>query len=128
MPAGGGRSVVVGSGSGLSEEPASGCKAGHAGHESSRLPSRAHLGSAVGVGDEVSVDRLGDLALEGSQRLLGALALVELASVIGPSLGVVADLGDRSDVERPVELAVASGVEPVTLPTSTGGGDSGAGL
>jgi hypothetical protein len=82
----------------------------------------------VGVGDEVSVDRLGDLALEGSQRLLGALALVELASVMGPSLGVVADLGDRSDVERPVELAVASGVEPVTLPTSTGGGDRGAGL
>jgi hypothetical protein len=31
QPAGGGRSVVVGSGSGLSEEPASGCKAGHAG-------------------------------------------------------------------------------------------------
>jgi len=30
-PAGGGRSVVAGSGSGLSEEPASGCKAGHAG-------------------------------------------------------------------------------------------------
>ena len=30
-PVGGGRSVVVGSGSGLSEEPASGCKAGHAG-------------------------------------------------------------------------------------------------
>jgi hypothetical protein len=31
QPVGGRRSVVVGSGSGLSEEPASGCKAGHAG-------------------------------------------------------------------------------------------------
>jgi hypothetical protein len=38
----------------------------------------------VGIGGEVSVDSLGDLALEGSHRLLGALALVELASVIGP--------------------------------------------
>jgi hypothetical protein len=57
----------------------------------------------------VAVDGVGDLVLEGSQGFLGALALVELASVIDPALGVVTDL-DRSDVECPVELAVASGV------------------
>jgi hypothetical protein len=74
----------------------------------------------------VPVDGLGDLTLEGPQGFLGALALVELASVVGPSRGVVADLGHGGDVESAVELPVAARVEPVTLLGSAGRGDGGA--
>jgi hypothetical protein len=65
------------------------------------------------VGDQVPVDGLGDLAFERPQRFLTALALVVLASVVATPGGVVADLGHGGDVQRPVQLPVAAGVEPV---------------
>jgi hypothetical protein len=52
-------------------------------------------------------------AFESSQGLLAALVLGELAQVVGPPGGVVADLGDRGHVDGAVELAVAPRVEPV---------------
>ena len=124
-PVGGGRRVVVGSGSGLSEEPASGCKAGHAGLRvvPPALPGSSEL--AARVGDQVTVDGGGDLAFECSERFFTALALVELAPVVGTSRGVVAYLGHRGDVQRPVQLPVAAGVEPVPLGGAAGRGDGG---
>jgi hypothetical protein len=73
----------------------------------------------------VPVDGLGDLAFEGTQCLFGALAFVELAPLVGPSGGVVAYLGDGGDVQRPVELAVAAGVQPVPLLGAARCGDGG---
>jgi hypothetical protein len=69
----------------------------------------------VPVGDQVPVHDLGDLGFEGPQGVLAALAFVEFASVVGPSGGVVADLGHRGDVQRPVQLPVAVRVEPVAV-------------
>jgi hypothetical protein len=42
-----------------------------------------------------------------------ALAGLSFALVVGAALGVVADLGDRHDVQGVVELAVAGAGEPV---------------
>jgi hypothetical protein len=43
--------------------------------------------------------------------------------VVGGGRGVVADSGERDDVERPVELAVTAAVEPVASLLATGGVD-----
>jgi len=52
-------------------------------------------GRVSGVEDELSVDGVGNLALEGAQRLALGLALGHLALEVGPALGVgLADLAD----------------------------------
>lgn len=81
------------------------------------------LGLLVGsVGDEVSVDDIGDPPLEGAQGFLAGLALVDLAVEVDPAGGVgLADLGDSDHVDRPVQLPVAAQVDPMPWPWAGGG-------
>jgi hypothetical protein len=97
-------------------------------YESSLLPSRAHLASTVGVGDQVPVDDLGDLALEGPQRFLAALSLVELSLVVGTSghpralRGAPSDLGGMgAGVSGGTRRQIASGRSRVDLADNCGG-------
>ena len=80
------------------------------------MSSRAHLSSvgASGVGDEVPVDDVGDLTLQRPDCFFGGLALGDLAVVELAAVARVAELGDRGDVDRAVQLPVAARVEPVT--------------
>jgi hypothetical protein len=55
---------------------------------------------------ELSPDGVIEAAHQTSQRFFGALAGGEFAAVVVAAGCVVADLGDRSDVERVVQLAV----------------------
>ena len=68
----------------------------------------------AGVGDEVSVDDVGELTLERADCFFGGLALGDFAVVVDTAGSVMAELCDRRDVKRPVQLPVASLVEPVT--------------
>jgi hypothetical protein len=97
-------------------------------YESSLLPSRAHLASTVGVGDQVPVDDLGDLALEGPQGFLAALSLVELSLVVGTSghpralRGAPSDLGGMgAGVSGGTRRQIASGRSRVDLADNCGG-------
>jgi hypothetical protein len=74
---------------------------------------------------ELAPDGIADAALESAQRFLLRLPLGDLALVVGPAGGVVADLGDGGQVKRVVELAVAAWVEPVTTAGPAGGFDGG---
>jgi hypothetical protein len=78
------------------------------------------LGS-VSVGQDASVDDVGQPALERPAGLGGGLALAELAQVVAAPRSRVAGLADRDGVEGGVELAVAAGVEPVALLVAAGG-------
>src|SRR5215471_16716891 len=83
--AGGGRSVVTGPGSGLSEEPVPGVRAGRAGcRVVPLLPSRAlrMRCGAPGVGLEAGEDGVADLPFEGAQGLFGSLAFGQLLVVV----------------------------------------------
>ena len=61
-----------------------------------------------GVEEQLAVDGVGDLTLEGSNRFLLRLALGDLALEVDPALRVrIADLGDRCHVDVVIELAVA---------------------
>src|SRR5438045_1810582 len=64
---------------------------------------------------------------EAKQRLVPGVspvfALGFFAGEVLPGGGVVVGAGDRDRVKRPVELAVAAGVEPVLGSLSGGGGD-----
>ena len=64
-----------------------------------------------------------EVALEAAHRLHTTLALGFLAQQVGTSLGVDPSAGDRDDVKRAVELAVAGAVEAVTLVAAGGDGD-----
>ena len=79
--------------------------------------------SAAAVEDEFSVDSVADASFEGPHRFFAAVALGLLPQVVGPSGGVVADLGDGDHVDGVVELAVAAWVEPVPDHGSAGGFD-----
>ena len=68
----------------------------------------------AGVGDEVAVDDVGEPSLERADCFFGGLAFGDFAVVVGATEGVVAELCDRDDVDRPVQLPVAALVEPVT--------------
>ena len=57
---------------------------------------------------------------------MGLLALGSLASVVGPAVGVEADLGDRGDVDHVVHPPVPGPGEPVPV-LLTGGGVQGCG-
>src|SRR4051794_41378993 len=67
-----------------------------------------HLGAGVGPGEEVSVDDVGEVALEGAAGFAGGLAVGDFAGEERFGLGVVALLDDRDAVEGGVELAVAA--------------------
>ena len=56
-----------------------------------------------------------EVSLEAAQRSFLGLAFGLLAFEVGLGGGVVAGAGDRDDVERVVELAVAAAVEPVAV-------------
>src|SRR3974390_762180 len=93
-----GRRVVTGPGSGLSEEPVPGVRAGRAGcRVVPLLPSWA-LGAgrgAPGVGLQAGEDGVADLPFQRAQCLFGGLALGQLLVVVGAAFAVpVADLGD----------------------------------
>src|SRR5215217_2355633 len=66
----------------------------------------------LGGRGEEPVEAPGEVALQAAQRSLLGLALGLLAREIGPRVRVVAGAGDRDDVQRVVELAVAAAVEP----------------
>src|SRR5690606_18474362 len=89
------------------------------------VPSRARL-SIIGVGDQASVDDVGQAALEAAQGLEGCLPGGEFASVVGAAFGVVAQLDDRGDVDDVVHPSVAGAREPVA-DLFTGGGVQGGG-
>jgi hypothetical protein len=56
-----------------------------------------------------------EVALEAAHRLDAGLALGFLAREVGARLGVQAAAGDRDDVQRAVELAVAATVEAMAV-------------
>ena len=66
-----------------------------------------------GVSDEVPIDDVGEPTLQRSNCFLGRFALGDFAVVKRATEGVVAELGDRDDVDGPVQLPVASRVQPV---------------
>jgi hypothetical protein len=66
-----------------------------------------------GVGEKLPVDGVADAPLEGPQRFLVGLALAQLACVVDPAGVIVSDRGEGRGVDGVVDLAVASGVEPV---------------
>ena len=76
------------------------------------MSSRARH-QADSVVDHVPVDDVGQPALEAAHRLHRGLAGGLLAVVVGPTLGRVAQLDGRHDVQRPVDLAVTRPREPV---------------
>ena len=57
------------------------------------------------VRDEGAEDGVGQPSLQAAQGLHRGLGLGELAALVGPALGVVADLHDRGDVQHVVEPA-----------------------
>jgi hypothetical protein len=57
---------------------------------------------------ELAPDGVADATLQSAQRLLLGLSLGDLALVVDAARGVVADLGDRGQVEGVVELAVTA--------------------
>src|SRR5690348_15551700 len=127
--AGCGRMVVTGSGSGLSEEPVPGVRAGRAGDRAvPRLPSRAFCMScgSPGISLQAGEDGVADLAFQRAQGLLGGLALGELLVVVSAALAVpLADLGDRGHVDGVVEVAVPAPAQPAGLALAGGHLDRG---
>jgi hypothetical protein len=75
------------------------------------VPSRARASSQCrGAGcvvEELSVDGVGDPSLEASQRFEVGLSCGALTPVVGPALGVEADLAECGHVQHVVDLAVA---------------------
>ena len=67
------------------------------------LPSRTSF-SAGGVGEELAVDRVADPSLQRAQRFLACLPLALFTEAIRAPERVVRYLGDRSDVDRVVQL------------------------
>ena len=59
------------------------------------------------------MDASGEVALEAAQRALLGLALGFFAGEVLLGGRVVLGAGDRDDVQRVVELAVATAVEPI---------------
>ena len=72
------------------------------------------------VAAQLSVDDVGQPPFQASHRFFVALAFGSFPQVIGPSRGVLPDLGKGHDVEAEVELAVAGAGEP--MPDNISGG------
>jgi hypothetical protein len=80
----------------------------------SELAWRAASVGVIGGGEgEQAVIASGEVAFEASQRASFGLALGFFAGEVLLGGGVVVGAGDRDDVQRVVELAVAAAVEPV---------------
>jgi hypothetical protein len=61
-----------------------------------------------GIDDQLTVESVGDLALQGANSFTLRLALGDLAIEVGPAVGVgLADLGDGSYVDGVVELSIS---------------------
>jgi hypothetical protein len=87
--------------------------------ESSLVVLPGPLSAAAEVDVGLARDGVADAALEGAQRLFLRLSFGDLALVVGPAGGVVADLGDGGQVKGVVELAVAARVEPAPRSRTT---------
>ncbi len=57
----------------------------------------------------------GEVSFEASQRALGGLSFGSFAGEVVAGFGVVLGAGDRDDVQRVVELSVATTVESVLV-------------
>jgi len=87
------------------ESRSSGRRAGHADYESFPLVLPGPL--TLGVEDQVPVDRVGDLALQGADGVLLGLARGHLLLQVDPTLGLgLTDLADSHHVDGVVELPV----------------------
>jgi hypothetical protein len=60
-------------------------------------------------------DAAGEVAFEAADGFFGALALGAFAGDVVAGLGVAAQAGDGDAVDRRVDLAVATAVEPVSV-------------
>jgi transposase InsO family protein len=69
---------------------------------------------------ELAVDHVGQAAFQAAQRFVVALPSLAFAQVVGAALGEAACLGDRHDVQRVVERAVAGSGQPVSSGVSGG--------
>src|SRR5450631_2148334 len=118
-----GRMVVLDPGSGRTEEPVSGCEpvALAIGVAPTCPPGSAM--SPARVSEQLSINDVRDLTLEGAQRLLGGLALGHLAVEVGPSVGLMTDLDDGRHVDGVVKPSVALRIKPVSYFGSTRGFD-----
>src|SRR5680860_596137 len=88
------------------------------------VPSRARLIVEFlpsGVGDELSVDDVGESSFEATQGFHGGLLRVEFASVVGAAFGVVTELDDGGDVQDVVHPPVPCPRESVPYLLSGGG-------
>jgi hypothetical protein len=115
-----------GPGCGLSEEPMSGVRSGHAGLQSRpRVPTRACCLFPFLVVDDLPVDDVGQPASQAAhgfhRGLPGGFALV----VVGAAFGGVAQLHDRPDVQHPVDPPVPGPGQAVAGLFSGGGVDRG---
>ena len=64
------------------------------------------------------VDPVGDPPLEAANSFLLGLSLRDLSSVIAARLSVVRDLGERNEVDYPLELTIAAAIESVPVDSS----------
>ena len=62
---------------------------------------------------QVAVEAAGELSFEAADRVASGLAFGDLARDVGLGVGVHPGAGDRDDVQRVVELAVAAFLQPV---------------
>src|SRR5665647_293349 len=76
---------------------------------------RADECGSCGVGEELAVQGVGDPPLETAQRFKLGLPGGLLAPVVGPAVGVEADLADRGDVDHVVHASVPGPRKPVTV-------------
>ena len=68
-----------------------------------------------GVLDELAVDGVGDLALEGAHGLLLGVVLLEAVVEVGTTQPAASSLGDGDPVQSSVELTIAARVEAVVI-------------
>jgi hypothetical protein len=82
----------------------------------SALPARAsvHAGGEFSVGEQLSVEGVGDPAFEAPQRFHAGLAGRELSQEVGPSGSFMAQLDDGGDVQDVVHPAVTGAGESVS--------------
>jgi hypothetical protein len=73
--------------------------------ESSLVVLPGPLSAATEIDLALAPDGVADATLQGAQRLLLRLPLGDLALVVDPARGVVADLGDGGQVKRVVQVS-----------------------
>ena len=71
-------------------------------------------GGRLGVGEEGSVDDVGQAALEGAASFARGVAGESATLQVGDGIVVATGLGDRDPVQRSVELAVPGSAEAVS--------------